>query len=60
MYTRFLSIEKGLPKHLHFLISIYNKLNLTLGVLFLCYDMWYDQFQRIHYYEHIMEKNGAL
>lgn len=40
-------------------MNFYNKLNLTLGVVFLCYDMWYDQFQRIRYYEH-MEKNGAL
>lgn len=42
------------------LISIYNKLNLILGSVFPCYDMWYDQFQRVHYCEHIMGKNGVL
>lgn len=51
---------KSFAQTLAVLISIYNKLNLILGSVFPCYDMWCDQFQRIRCYEHIMEKNGGL
>lgn len=51
---------KRFAQTLAVLFSIYNKLSLILGSVFPCYDMWYDQFQRIRYYEHIMENNGEL
>lgn len=28
--------------------------------MFARYDIWYDEFHRIHYHEHVMEKNGRV